>query len=99
MWNGRGFQFISRPGHVRREAIASITGGMNWLSMLAALFLVFSLFLLPYAGAQLYTGSVAGTVTDPLALADTIGILRRYGLAKAAADAITAASARGHIGA
>jgi tetratricopeptide (TPR) repeat protein len=32
---------------------------------------------------------LAGTVTDPLALADTIGILRRYGLAKAAADAIT----------
>jgi len=34
-------------------------------------------------------GRLAGTVTDPLALADTIGVLRRYGLAKAAADAIT----------
>lgn len=34
-------------------------------------------------------GRLAGTVTDPLALADTIGILRRYRLAKAAADAIT----------
>ena len=34
-------------------------------------------------------GRLAETVTDPLALADTIGVLRRYGLAKAAADAIT----------
>jgi tetratricopeptide (TPR) repeat protein len=34
-------------------------------------------------------GRLAETVADPLALADTIGVLRRYGLAKAAADAIT----------
>jgi tetratricopeptide (TPR) repeat protein len=31
---------------------------------------------------------LAETITDPLVLADTIGVLRRYGLAKAAADAI-----------
>ena len=34
-------------------------------------------------------GRLAEAVTDPLVLADAIGVLRRYGLAKAAADAIT----------
>ena len=34
-------------------------------------------------------GRLAGTVGDPLVLADAIGVLRRYGLAKAVADAIT----------
>jgi hypothetical protein len=34
-------------------------------------------------------GSLADSATDPFALPDTIGILRRYGLAKAAVGAIT----------
>jgi hypothetical protein len=65
MSNSRGIQLISRPSRRRGEAIVFIADSVKSLFMLAALFLVFSLFFLPYAGAQLYSGSVAGTVTDP----------------------------------
>jgi Carboxypeptidase regulatory-like domain len=52
-------QVTQLPGHTSTAARC----GVPLLSLAVAL--TFSLLLLPGAGAQLYTGSIAGTVTDP----------------------------------
>lgn len=64
MRNSRGVQFVSRLRDVRVGATISLAGDASSLPIWAALFLFFSIFLLPPAGAQLYSGSIAGTVTD-----------------------------------
>ncbi len=61
MRNSSSSQVIWSLG--RRPTAASIATDAHSVSILAAL--VFSFLLLPYAVAQLYTGSIAGTVTDP----------------------------------
>ena len=54
--------FQSRSGRPDKAAIASLSARMGW-AFVAALIPCF--FLAPSAVGQLYTGSIAGTITDP----------------------------------
>jgi len=56
MQNSKSFETVAHSGYVRSRG--------SWLR-LALLSLTFCLLALPYAGGQLYSGSVAGTVIDP----------------------------------